>query len=196
MHMALTSKRWTRADLDRLPEDGNRYELVDGELFVVAPPSLRHERILKSIGRRLDPFVRLHALGDVYDGNPCFARGEDQVEPDLIITTTPFPLPDKWDDMPVPSLVVEVLSTSTARHDRVTKRGLYLRSGIPEYWVVDGKARAVHVVKQTIEYTTADRLIWTPPGCAESLELDLRGIFAEALGDTVNDANTTIDNTD
>jgi len=183
MHMALSARRWTRADLERLPEDGNSYEVVDGELFVVATPSIRHERIKRGLAKRLGLFVEQQEVGDLYDGRPCFVEGDNQVEPDLLVSTTPLPLPEKWDDMPRPSLVVEVLSPSTARHDRVVKRDLYRRAGIVEYWIVDGESRSVEVVTPTTEQTIADRLRWKPAGCAASLEIDLLVLFAEAFGE-------------
>ena len=183
MHMALKAHRWTRADLERLPEDGNRYELVDGELLVMAAPSVRHERIIKALARRLRPFVEGNDLGDVYDSRPCFALDENQVEPDLIVTATPFPLPDKWDDMPRPKLVIEVLSESTTRHDRVVKRGLYARAGIDAYWIVDGAARSIEVIEGTATHTFQHLLRWAPEGRDAVLEIDIPALFTEAFGE-------------
>jgi Uma2 family endonuclease len=184
MHMALKAHRWTRADLDRLPDDGNRYEVVDGALFVVPPPSIRHERIHLVLAKRLRPFVEANDLGDVYNGRTCVVLGENQVEPDLIVSKTPLPVPDKWDFMPAPLLVVEVLSGSTSRHDRIEKRRLY-RAQVPEYWIIDGRARSIEVVTRGQERTTTDLLVWKPHGCASSLEIDLAALFAEAVGDVI-----------
>ena len=183
MHMALKARRWTRADLYELPEDGNRYEVIDGALYIVAAPSPAHERIRMVFAERLRPFVEAHQLGDVYGGRQAFEPGDDLVEPDLLVTVTPRPLPERWDGFPVPTLVVEVLSPSTARHDRTVKREFYLRSAVSEYWIADGEGRSIEVVTPAGALTVTDRLTWKPPGCSASLEIDLRQLFAEALGE-------------
>jgi Uma2 family endonuclease len=182
MHMALKAHRWTRADIYDLPEDGNRYEVIDGALYVVAPPSPGHDRIRSVLSELLRPFVKLHGLGDVYDGRPAFAPHDDLVEPDLIVTKTPWPLPERWETFPVPLLVVEVLSPSTARHDRIVKRDFYRRAQVPGYWIVDGKNRAVTVVTPRTERVVRRQLTWAPRDCPASLDIDLPGLFAEALG--------------
>ena len=183
MHMALKARRWTRADLYEMPEDGKRYEVIDGVLYLMAPPTPRHEQIRAALADRLRPFVKEHHLGDVREGRPAFAPNDDLVEPDLLVSTTPRPVPDRWEKMPLPVLVVEVLSPSTARHDRVVKRNFYRRSQVPEYWIVAGAARSVTVVTPKTEQIVTDRLIWTPPGCPAPLEIDLPRLFTEALGE-------------
>ena len=66
MHMAAAIKHWTLEELHRLPDDGNKYELVRGELFVTPPPSDDHETIIAKLARRLEPFVEAQHLGFVY----------------------------------------------------------------------------------------------------------------------------------
>src|SRR6476620_6405815 len=100
MHMALSTRRWTRADLDQMPDDGNRYEIIDGELFVSPAPSYRHERLHVFFAERLRPYVSEHRLGIVLDGKPAVIFGENQVEPDLIVSPDVFPIPEKWEDVP------------------------------------------------------------------------------------------------
>lgn len=182
MHMALKARRWTRADLYDLPEDGNRYEVIDGALYIVAPPTPRHEQIRATLAELLRPFVTKHHLGDVREGRPAFAPNDDLVEPDLIVSRTPRPIPDRWEEMPLPVLVVEILSPSTERHDRVVKRDFYRRSQVPEYWIVDGEARSITVVTPATERTVTDRLTWNPPERTDALEIDLPALFIEALG--------------
>jgi Uma2 family endonuclease len=120
-------------DLDQLPDDGNRYELVDGLLLVSPSPTERHQRGLGGL------FVLLHAAAPpgvrVY-GAPLDVRLTErvQVQPDLIVVEDGPPR-DKLDRLPL--LCVELLSPGTRRHDLVLKRRAYEREGITSYWLVD-----------------------------------------------------------
>lgn len=67
---------------------------------------------------------------------------DSEVIPDIVVRQTPVPPLKRWDDVPTPILVAEVLSPSTERADLVKKRAFYMESGIPEYWIVDGEARS------------------------------------------------------
>jgi Uma2 family endonuclease len=79
-------------------------------------------------------------------------------------------------------LVVEILSDGTSRRDHVQKRTFYVEVGIPEYWIVDGANRTVRVVQPRADDTvTSDMLTWRPAGVAESLVIDVRALFHDAL---------------
>jgi Uma2 family endonuclease len=93
--------------------------------------------------------------------------------------------PDRdWAAFPDPILVIEILSPSTARYDRITKRRRFQRSGIPEYWIVDLDARAIERWRPADERPEIldERLVWHPPGAAQPLELDLPRYFTEVWG--------------
>src|SRR5687768_5393687 len=126
MHMANPTRRWTIADLDSFPEDGNTYELIRGQLFVTPPPTDPHESIAARLTRILDPYVAAHGLGLVYHPRAVIQIDDDtQLEPDLMVRQ-PQDVPNaKWVDAPLPSLVVEIASDSTRRRDRVHKRTFY-----------------------------------------------------------------------
>src|SRR3954469_3613683 len=66
MHMAVTTKRWTRADLEHLPDDGNRYEVVRGELFVTPMPRSAHQQIVYAFAEELGEYARANELGEVH----------------------------------------------------------------------------------------------------------------------------------
>lgn len=86
MRMAELTHRWTIAELYRLPDDGNKYELVRGELFVTPPPTDWQETIGARLTRILDPYVAAHGLGLVYHPRAVVRIGEDtEVEPDLMV---------------------------------------------------------------------------------------------------------------
>jgi Uma2 family endonuclease len=112
---------WTRTDLDRLPDDGNRYELLNGELLVSPAPSPPHQQIVAWLSDVLTPFVARHRIGIVHQAPSVMVRGDStQVEPDLMVL--PRVSFETWDAAPVPLLVIEVLSRSTSRRDLNQKR--------------------------------------------------------------------------
>jgi Uma2 family endonuclease len=84
--------------------------------------------------------------------------------------------------MPIPFLVVEIASSSTRRRDMVQKRSLYLDARVAEYWVVDGHARSIRVVRHEFDQVLTETLRWHPTGAPEPLVLDLPALFREALG--------------
>jgi Uma2 family endonuclease len=181
MHMALKTHRWTRADLERLPDDGNKYEVIHGELFVSPAPDPAHDFIKNALAERLIPFCHTQGLLHVFVGS-AFVEYDSETRPDIIVSGRTMPPPDRWDDMPTPALAVEVLSDSTRRRDLVTKRAFYLESGIAEYWIVDGEARTIRVITPTDDRVEASALHWTPVGATGTLALDVRELFEKAIG--------------
>ena len=184
MLMAPATEAWTLDQVHRLPDDGNRYELLDGELFVTPPPSPSHELLASRLRSILEPYVRQHHLGDLFGPRAVVRLLGAEVEPDLMIRTSVTAAPDSWDDMPVPLLVVEVLSRTTSRRDLVQKRSYYRRIGVADYWIVDGVTRTIRTVTATGEYdaVTGTELVWQPRGAAEALIVDVAAYFRGALG--------------
>ena len=178
MHMAAAVKHWTLDELHRLPDDGNKYELVRGELFVTPPPSDDHETVIARLSRRLEPFVEAHHLGFVYHPRAVVRAEGSEVEPDLMVRARKPRGGRDWDDAPIPILVVEVLSGSTRRRDFGQKRDFYLDIGVAEYWIVDPEARAVRVVRaDRPDDVRTDELVWQPAGTIESLTLRVPELF-------------------
>lgn len=145
--------KMTIADLDRLPDDGNRYELIDGELFVTASPFEPHQRVQLRFSRKLDEFAEEHDLGrvytapfDVYLTLPG-ATGQTRVQPDILFVSKErlHIIPD-W-VRGAPDLVVEILSESTARADVFEKRDVYRAAGVTEYWIVNTNDQTVMVYR-------------------------------------------------
>jgi Uma2 family endonuclease len=164
-----------------LPDDGRRYELVDGELLVTPAPRGLHQRAVLELFRRLDPFVRTHRLGAVcLSPADLTMRTGQLIQPDLFVGARfDGREPVEWDEFGIPILVAEVLSPSTARFDRIVKRQLYQRVGVGTCWIVDLDARLVEVwtpgagqpaiVKQ--------ELAWQPETAPEPLIVDLGEFF-------------------
>ena len=176
--------RWTTSELHRLPDDGNRYELVDGTLFVTPPPTYEHETLVAVLNRLLSPYVVAHDLGHIYFPRSVIHFGEkDEVEPDMMVRPVPIRRPTSWATAPLPILVVEVLSETTRRRDRIGKRGLYVEEGIPEYWIVDGDERVIRVVRPGFEDSdSSTQVVWSPSGASAPFRLDVAGFFRAALG--------------
>lgn len=186
MFMAGATTAWTADDLEKLPDDGNRYEVVDGELFVTPSPSFSHQGIVMALAVRLRAYVRQHHLGHAF-GSPLDVRfsKRDQVEPDVLVVPVQLITSGLTvHNAPKPILVVEVLSPSTFRRDLGPKRDLYRRGNVPEYWIVDGAEREVTVCRPGApDRTVSDSLVWSPQGAPEPLTIPLAEFFAEAFGE-------------
>ena len=180
MHMAnRVQTQWTLEEFDRLPDDGNKYELIRGELFVTPSPSVSHETMLARLTRVLDPYVVAHDLGFVFHrGAVRRMRDNTQVEPDLMVRQLPEDPSAGWASPPLPILVVEAASPSTRRRDRVQKRELYNELGIPEYWIVDGLDRSVRIVRaDQPDVVATETLTWQPAGVEAPLAIALVDVF-------------------
>jgi len=178
MHMATATKRWTLEELHSLPDDGNKYELVRGELFVTPPPTDVHETIAARLTEILAPYVREHRLGHVYHPRAVMRFEGSEVEPDLMMRQ-PHPNPEgSWDDAPIPILIVEIISDSTRRRDRGPKRSLYMDAGVAEYWIVDAGTRTITAVRPAQDdLVVRDQLIWAPAGAEPALVVQLADVF-------------------
>ena len=172
MLMASETATWTVAQRDRLPDDGNKYEVVGGELFVTPAPSVRHELIAHDLFELLSPYVREQRLGIAFDLLTDVIRGEhDVVMPDVAVYPfTRETAPAQWADAPRPILIAEIRSPTTWRRDVGPKRELYVALGVPDYWIVDGDARTVTVVRPGHpDQRVTDILRWHPPGDRKSV---------------------------
>jgi Uma2 family endonuclease len=182
-HMPMVqSKVWTLEELHSLPDDGNKYELLHGELFVTPAPTFDHETTIARLHAVLLPFVMARGLGYVYSGNSVITEGVSELLPDLLVRQPAAPKTD-WKSAPIPILVVEVLSPSTRRRDREFKGPFYVDEiGVAEYWIVDGDRRSITVVRRGASpVTTSDRLTWAPKEAEATLEIDLVDVFGPAI---------------
>jgi Uma2 family endonuclease len=178
MHMAASTKQWTLAELHSLPDDGNKYELIDGELYVTPPPNPEHETILARLSRILEPYVARHGLGLVYHPRSVVRVGDSEVEPDLMVRRPAFRERARCEDMPPPSLVVETFSPYTRRRDVGAKYDFYARNGIAEYWMIDPERRTITVARRgTEDLIVRDAFAWHPVGASEPLTIECEQLF-------------------
>ena len=181
MGVATETRPWTLEELHRLPDDGNTYELVYGELFVTPAPSPSHEEVIAVLARELDRYVERWGLGRVYTARAVVRALESEVEPDIMVRPIGVATED-WSKLPLPIFILEISSRSTRRRDRGKKRQYYLELGVPEYWIVDRETRTIQIVRHgvddAVEHETAS---WHPAGADAPLLIDVRGTFRRAL---------------
>lgn len=190
MGMPHTAERWTADMVRALPDDRNRYEVIDGELLVTPAPSWSHQRVIGGLFLRLSNYLRDQTWGEVVFSPADISFHDDMlVQPDLFIVPIG---PDRrrsrdWTDIRALLLAIEVLSPSTARADRQIKRRLYQRESVGEYWIVDLDARVIerwHPADDRPEIVTS-KLRWQPDQSGAPFELDLPEFFEDVLRDTV-----------
>jgi len=180
MAMPATIRRWTKELVQSLPNDGNRYELVAGELLVTPAPVPWHEILERRLTVALVDYLR--ALGLIETLFPLPAdiswTPDDLVQPDIFVVA-PEDLSLDWTTYKHLRLVVEVLSPSSRRGDRVVKRKLYLRNVVETYWVVDPDRHVVDVWHpgDAEAKAVADTLAWRVTPDAPEITIALSEIF-------------------
>ena len=155
------SIRWKSADLDLLPDNGNRYEIIDGELIVTRAPHWNHQKVITKLIRSLSNWSIQHNLGEVVTTPGLVFTDDDNVIPDLVWISSDRlarMLDESGHLVGAPELVVEVLSagsdnerrdsaTRTLR-EREVKRKLYAIRGVQEYWIVDWHRQQVEIFRR------------------------------------------------
>ena len=183
--MTTVRRRWTVDDLRDLPSDGNRYEVIDGELFVTPSSSWTHRRAVLELARLLEDYFTTQLIANVLiaPADVTFSRTR-VLEPDLFVV----PLvngrrPNQFEDVGRLLLAAEVLSPSTARADRVHKPVLYREERVPDYWIIDLDARAIE--RSTPADSRVDiideQLECLPEGASVPFALDVPMYFVRVL---------------
>lgn len=181
MAMPDTARRYTVEEVLAFPDDGKRYEVVEGELLVTPAPGQPHEivlgRLFVEVYDYLAPFEKIAQVfvsrGDVIWGP------EEYVQPDLFVVPR-GEVTGNWRDCQHLLLAVEVVSPSSARGDRFKKRRLYQKRGVETYWVVDPDAQLVevwHPGDERPEIVT-DVARWRVTAGGPELTIDLSQLFA------------------
>ena len=141
----------TVADLDACPDDNNRYELIEGELFVSRAPGIPHQRVLLNLEIGLTEYLADHPNGILVPGAGAVFSDYDAVIPDLVFVRN-----ERWHEVvandrfvAAPDLVIEIVSPSKENRERdvSVKRQLYGKYGIQEYWIVDPKNSSVLIFR-------------------------------------------------
>jgi Uma2 family endonuclease len=141
----------TIADLEAMPDDSNRYELIEGELFVSRAPGLKHQRIVRNLLHAIQNYLDLNPVGEILPGPGVIFSDFSGVIPDLIYMSNKRSAEiDTGERLEgAPELIIEVLSpgAENERRDRQVKRQLYHKYGIKEYWIVDPSRSTVDIYR-------------------------------------------------
>lgn len=184
--VSLDRTDWTVEQLQELPDDGNRYEIIDGVLYVTPAPRAVHQRILGELYALLKPYAKSLGLAVFFAPADVHFSERTLVQPDLFAFEAPVSFATfGYRDITHLDLAVEVLSPGTARVDRSIKRPLYQKHGVSEYWMVDADRRSVErwwPASEAGERTT-DVLSWQPRVGSAPLLIHLPMLFRDAMGE-------------
>jgi len=190
--MPAVRRHWTsavvRALIDESPTAWPRYELIDGELLVTPSPANPHQLAVLECVYLLKPYLERERVGVVLT-----APADLELRPETIVQPDVFVLPEgaadvgdgwTWRDVRRMTLAVEVISPSSVRTDRITKRDFYLDVGVPDYFIVDVDARIVEhwSAKRDTPLVLRDQLVWHPAGAQQPLSASLPAFF-DAIDD-------------
>lgn len=144
--------RWITADLELLPDNGNRYEIIDGELFVTKAPHWKHQRTCGRIFSALDAWSQSTGLGQAAINPRIIFSDADNVIPDVVWASNErlLLLDDAGHLTAAPDLTVEVLSSGVEneRRDREAKLKLYSSCGVQEYWIANWQKQQIEVYQR------------------------------------------------
>jgi Uma2 family endonuclease len=144
----------TYDDYCLLPNDRNRYEILDGELSVTPAPRTRHQSVSSHLHRILANYVVANQLGDIFPApTDLILAATTVVQPDLIFIGNDrrHIVTERAIEGP-PSLLIEILSPTTHRTDRLTKAQLYAKHQVPHYWLVDPDQRTLEAYELAIDH--------------------------------------------
>ena len=147
------SVKFTYADLLNFPDDGRRHEIIDGEHVVTPSPNTKHQTVSMTLSGALTAYLTHHPVGAVFAAPLDVVFSDlDVVEPDLMyISRERAGVLTEQHVRGAPDFVIEILSPGTRRTDEITKRKLYERFGVAEYWVVDPELDLVKIYRRTAE---------------------------------------------
>lgn len=179
MAMPLTVPTYTVEQLEAFPEDGQRYELLEGILLVTPAPGTVHEillhRLHMTLGMALDPT----GLAHIVQSSELLRGRFTRLQPDLLVYPSGYGPGTRWTDIRDWWLAVEVFSRSSRVYDREFKTPAYLALGVAEVWLVDPEGRQIEIWNQAgrAGEIIRDRLGWRPPALNFEVAIDLVALF-------------------
>jgi len=151
--MAQTAQtiQWTYEDYLAFPEDGKRYEIIEGDCFMSPAPRTRHQQVSRNLLTILHTYLKRTKLGEVFDAPADVIFSDTNiVQPDLLVVLAArTSIITEKNIQGVPDLVIEILSETTRKMDEVVKKKLYERHGVLEYWIVDPELALVKIYRLT-----------------------------------------------
>lgn len=187
MAMPATRIEWTADMLDDIPDDGQRWEVIDGQLLVTPAPIDDHQLVLGELYVRFHAYIQRSKVAKVVFSPSDVRRGtKTRMQPDLFVIALPDgrrpAYPYVLSDL---LLTIEIVSPGSRRADHHVRRRAYLDAGVPVYWIVDPEARHVErwrVGDERPELIT-EQIDWLAAGFEHALSISLPEVFSAALGD-------------
>ncbi|MEP6779246.1 MAG: Uma2 family endonuclease [Gemmatimonadaceae bacterium] len=179
MGMALHAPLYTVDDLEKFPDDGNRYELLNGVLFMTPAPGSPHQAVATYLAALLINALRMPGYAHVYAPGAVVKPPRTWLEPDVLVVPSRFPRGGPWVEMTEHWLAVEVLSRSTESRDRNVKRDAYFQLGVREVWLVDPRKKLVEVSREPGKFDVVRDVVQLHiPEVPITVTIDLRDVFA------------------
>jgi Uma2 family endonuclease len=179
MGMAISVPRFTVADLEQFPDDGNRYELLDGVLLVTPQARQAHQRIAGRLYAALWNALEATGIGGVVAPGAISVPPGTQLLPDILVFPARFGPTVEWAEVTEHWLAVEVLSRSSRMYDRLYKRDAYFALGVPQVWLVDIDDRSVEIWRSRTEHEVVrDVIRWPVPTTDLVVTIQLAEVFA------------------
>ncbi|HKV51901.1 MAG TPA: Uma2 family endonuclease [Gemmatimonadaceae bacterium] len=177
--MALMVPRYTVDDLERLPEDGNRYEILDGVLLVTPAPSSGHQIVANRIQTRLTAALEGTNLAHVVGPGAIAVPPRTQLQPDVLVYPACFVPGAEWATITEHWLAVEVLSRSSRVYDCEVKRAAYFALGVRQLWLADSRDRSIEIWRSPrVHHVERGAIRWRVPGSSLTITVDLTAVFA------------------
>jgi len=179
MGMAISVPRFTIDDLERFPDDGNRYELLDGYLIVTPAPSAAHQVIASRLQARLSEALAWTGHAHVVGPGAVVRAPHTQLEPDILVYPAHYAPRVDWPKIAEHWLAIEVFSRSSKIYDRELKRDAYFALGVQNVWLVDPWEVNIEVwATRKASRMVRDRIEWHVAAANTDVTIDLTEIFA------------------
>ena len=177
MAMAISVPLYTVDDLEQFPDDGNRYELLDGVLLVTPQASAPHQIVAHRISVELAISLQKTGLAQVVSPGAVVQPPRTQLQPDILVYPARFSPATDWRKITEHWLAVEVFSRSSRMYDREFKRDAYFALGVQHVWLVDWHERFVELcTAKGTSRIISDEIRWRVAGV--DVAIDLREVFA------------------
>lgn len=181
--MSMPATLYYSADMVRnLPDDGNRYETVHGELLVTPAPRQPHQAVLLELILTLGNYLKADHIKGLFCSPADISWGPDTlVQPDLFVADPDeVGLSDGWAEIQTLHLAIEILSPSSLRADRFTKRRLYQEQHVATYWVIDPAHQQVEIwtPEALFPVIERERLTWRHPAATSECTIELAALFS------------------
>ncbi|MGI8402367.1 MAG: Uma2 family endonuclease [Gemmatimonadaceae bacterium] len=175
--MAISVPLYTVDDLEHFPDDGNRYELLDGVLLVTPQAAAVHQIVASRIQGELVATLQKPGIAHVVGPGAVVRRPRTQLQPDILVYPARFSPITDWQKISEHWLAVEVLSRSSRVYDREFKRDAYFALGLEQVWLVDWRDRSVEVCTgKGTSHVVRDKIRWRI--ARTEVAIDLHEVFA------------------